>query len=56
MLVIIILIRWRNEHMSQSMKIMKLNAIPLIIAGASKKHKRMPQKAFHCNIKALGCF
>ena len=28
----------------------------LIIAGASKQHKRMPQKVFHANIKALGCF
>ena len=28
----------------------------LIIAGASKQHKRMPQKVFHANIKALGYF
>ena len=26
----------------------------LIIAGASKQHKRMPQKVFHANIKSLG--
>ena len=35
---------------------MKLDAIPLNYAGASKQHKRMPQKVSHCNIKALGCF
>ena len=28
----------------------------IIIAGASKQHKRMPQKVFHANIKALGYF
>ena len=28
----------------------------LIIAGASKQHKMMPQKVFHANIKALGYF
>ena len=28
----------------------------LIITGASKQHKRMPQKVFHANIKALGYF
>ena len=28
----------------------------LIIAGAPKQHKRMPQKVFHANIKALGYF
>ena len=28
----------------------------LIIAGASKQHKKMPQKVFHVNIKALGYF
>ena len=35
---------------------MKLNAIPLNNCGASKQHKRMPQKVFHSNIKALGYF
>ena len=28
----------------------------LIIAGPPKQHKRMPQKVFHANIKALGYF
>ena len=34
------------------------NSMPflLIIAGASKQHKRMPQKVFHANIKAIGYF
>ena len=34
------------------------NSMPflLIIAGASKQHKRMPQKVFHANMKALGYF
>ena len=28
----------------------------LIIAEASKQHKRTPQQVFPCNIKALHCF
>ena len=28
----------------------------LILCGASKQHKRLTQKVFHHNIKALGCF
>ena len=34
------------------------NSMPflLIIAVASKQHKRMPQKVFHANMKALGYF
>ena len=62
------MIRWRNGYISQSVKnhktqchswskIMRLNAIPLNNWwGASKLHKKMPQKVFHHNIKALGCF
>ena len=51
-----IIIRWKNEHISQSVKVMTLNVILLIIARVSKQHNMMPQEVFNCNIKALGCF
>ena len=49
-------IRWRNGHILQSVKIMKLVLFILIIDGTSKQHKRMAQKVLNQSLKGLGGF